>query len=351
MATRDAASSGNGTRRVPLSRPASSALYVEGLTDRFRDSSAVEQPAVNRRVEGSNPSRGACSKPHRPKQFSLPPGCRERGRKAETAVMYRRRFSPCPVLSKFPSYRLHKSSGQAVVTVRLSGGDRRDIYLGDYNSPESHREYGRIIAELADSAAMSIVAGRSSRPDPIGCASAATIATNCSAVSWSGVTPSACRGVGNPSSMRFKPMRSWKPRTLHNRSSPATSATLFEDASETSLRWDNTYDEYRFALRRHQCVLVYRRGMIEEVHCMAHSWYGLSYSVLPVCPIRTFRFIECPWLQINRKRTAFVDGQGLWVSSMTFNRPKCEPSGGRGRVVRPAHSVQILSRYSGNARR
>jgi integrase len=41
-----------------------------------------------------------------------------------------------------PSYRLHKPSGQAIVT--LCG---RDIYLGRYNSPESRAEYDRLIAE------------------------------------------------------------------------------------------------------------------------------------------------------------------------------------------------------------
>jgi hypothetical protein len=41
-----------------------------------------------------------------------------------------------------PSYRLHKPSGQAVVT--LNG---RDFYLGRYGSPESRAEYDRSIAE------------------------------------------------------------------------------------------------------------------------------------------------------------------------------------------------------------
>src|SRR5262245_55179803 len=31
-------------------------------------------PAVNRRVVGSNPTRGARFKPHQPKRFRLPPG-------------------------------------------------------------------------------------------------------------------------------------------------------------------------------------------------------------------------------------------------------------------------------------
>jgi hypothetical protein len=41
-----------------------------------------------------------------------------------------------------PSYRLHKPSGQAVVTP-----ESRDLYLGRYGSPESRAEYDRIIAE------------------------------------------------------------------------------------------------------------------------------------------------------------------------------------------------------------
>src|SRR4051794_4320675 len=41
-----------------------------------------------------------------------------------------------------PSYRLHKPSGQAVVTL---GG--RDIYLGHYGTPRSRAEFDRIVAE------------------------------------------------------------------------------------------------------------------------------------------------------------------------------------------------------------
>src|SRR5439155_12855922 len=54
--------------------------------------------------------------------------------------------------SRVPSYRHHKPSGQAVVTIRDQGGERRDVYLGEYDSPESRREYARVIAELASSA-------------------------------------------------------------------------------------------------------------------------------------------------------------------------------------------------------
>jgi integrase len=54
-----------------------------------------------------------------------------------------------PRPSSFPSYRLHKPSGRAVVTLRIAGGGRRDVYLGAYDSPESRREYARVVAELA----------------------------------------------------------------------------------------------------------------------------------------------------------------------------------------------------------
>ncbi len=43
---------------------------------------------------------------------------------------------------KVPSYCRHKASGQAVV--RINGSDH---YLGPYGSPDSHNEYGRLIAE------------------------------------------------------------------------------------------------------------------------------------------------------------------------------------------------------------
>ena len=48
------------------------------------------------------------------------------------------RLSPSAV----PSYRLHKQSGQALVT--LNG---RDVLLGKHDSPDSRQEYNRVIAE------------------------------------------------------------------------------------------------------------------------------------------------------------------------------------------------------------
>lgn len=44
--------------------------------------------------------------------------------------------------TRIPKYRHHKSTNRALVAI-----DGRDIYLGTYDSPASHREYKRIIAE------------------------------------------------------------------------------------------------------------------------------------------------------------------------------------------------------------
>jgi integrase len=46
-----------------------------------------------------------------------------------------------------PVYRLHKQSGQAVVTLPDGFGRRRDILLGRYGTPESRKEYTRVLAE------------------------------------------------------------------------------------------------------------------------------------------------------------------------------------------------------------
>jgi integrase len=50
--------------------------------------------------------------------------------------------------SSVPSYRLHRQSGQAVVTLRDPLTDqRKDVLLGAYNTPDSRSEYARVIAE------------------------------------------------------------------------------------------------------------------------------------------------------------------------------------------------------------
>lgn len=55
-----------------------------------------------------------------------------------------------------PSYRLHKPTGQAVVTFRTAGGGRRDVYLGAHGSPESRAAYARVLAEQATSPVASV---------------------------------------------------------------------------------------------------------------------------------------------------------------------------------------------------
>jgi integrase len=52
-----------------------------------------------------------------------------------------------PRRNSIPSYRLHKQSGQAVVTLPDRLGNRRDVLLGKYGTPESRLEYTRVLAE------------------------------------------------------------------------------------------------------------------------------------------------------------------------------------------------------------
>jgi hypothetical protein len=46
-----------------------------------------------------------------------------------------------------PSYRLHKQSGNGIVSLPLSNGTYRDLLLGPWNTEESRREYARVINE------------------------------------------------------------------------------------------------------------------------------------------------------------------------------------------------------------
>jgi integrase len=48
--------------------------------------------------------------------------------------------------TRIPTYRLHKQSGQAVVTLPDGSGGRRDVLLGKYDTPESRAEYARVLA-------------------------------------------------------------------------------------------------------------------------------------------------------------------------------------------------------------
>jgi hypothetical protein len=49
--------------------------------------------------------------------------------------------------SHVPTYRLHKQSGQAVVTLPDGLAGRRDVLLGKHGTPESRQEYARVLAE------------------------------------------------------------------------------------------------------------------------------------------------------------------------------------------------------------
>src|SRR5262245_21263425 len=48
---------------------------------------------------------------------------------------------------RIPTYRLHKQSGQAVVTLSDGQGGRRDVLLGNYGTEESKAEYQRVLLE------------------------------------------------------------------------------------------------------------------------------------------------------------------------------------------------------------
>jgi integrase len=47
--------------------------------------------------------------------------------------------------SRVPTYRLHKQSGQAIVTLTDGLGGRRDVLLGRYGTKESRTEYTRVL--------------------------------------------------------------------------------------------------------------------------------------------------------------------------------------------------------------
>jgi hypothetical protein len=59
-----------------------------------------------------------------------------------------------------PTYRRHRPSGQAVVTLYDAADGRRDMYLGPFGSPESKAEYERVLAEYRASPAAAAVASK-----------------------------------------------------------------------------------------------------------------------------------------------------------------------------------------------
>jgi integrase len=62
-----------------------------------------------------------------------------------------------------PSYLLHKKSGQA--RVRLKNGSRyRDVYLGEYGSPESFEKYRHVVADYLGNGGQDVVEPESMSP-------------------------------------------------------------------------------------------------------------------------------------------------------------------------------------------
>jgi integrase len=67
--------------------------------------------------------------------------------------------------SSVPSYRLHKQSGQAIVTLTDGQGNRRDVLLGKHDTPESRAEYLRVLAEWEAAGRQLPSSGQYSPPD------------------------------------------------------------------------------------------------------------------------------------------------------------------------------------------
>jgi integrase len=71
-----------------------------------------------------------------------------------------------PPRKKDPSYRLHKQSGQAVVTLPNGRGGRSDVLLGKHDTDESWAEYNRVLQEWKANERR--LPAKSSNPEPSG---------------------------------------------------------------------------------------------------------------------------------------------------------------------------------------
>lgn len=63
-----------------------------------------------------------------------------------------------------PSYRHHKQSGQAIVTLNLNG-TRKNVLLGRYGTPESRAEYERVLARLRLGSPVAVSTPAAAQPD------------------------------------------------------------------------------------------------------------------------------------------------------------------------------------------
>src|SRR5579871_2717955 len=99
-------------------------------------------------VVGSNPIARSERKTKSERKIALPIRCRMvRPQTPSFAEVFRRRVHQMARTPKIPPYRLHKQSGQAIVTLTDNLGGRHDVLLGRYGAAESREEYARVIAE------------------------------------------------------------------------------------------------------------------------------------------------------------------------------------------------------------
>ena len=95
-----------------------------------------------------------------------------------------------------PSYRLHKPTGQAVVTL-----DGRDFYLGKHGTPASRAEYDRLIAEW-------LANGRAAPRPPVPPTARTSRSTSCSWPSSAAPRPTTARAAEPPGRSRTSGTRS-----------------------------------------------------------------------------------------------------------------------------------------------
>jgi integrase len=69
-----------------------------------------------------------------------------------------------PRRNQVPSYRLHKQSGQAIVTLTDVLGGRRDVLMGPFDTPQSRAEFARVITEWESAGRRLVGAARRTGP-------------------------------------------------------------------------------------------------------------------------------------------------------------------------------------------
>lgn len=164
--------------------------------------------------------------------------------------------------TRVPSYRLHKSTGQAVVT--LSGHDR---YLGKHGSPESQELYRRLIAEW-------LAAGRN---DPIERATDLTV-SELLAGYWAHAESYYRHADGQPTSQLDRVRRSLAPaRELYG----GSQARGFDAGALQACR--------AWMVRQEWC----RRVINQRVGCLVRAFrWGVSQGLIPASTWESLRSVE-----------------------------------------------------------